>query len=546
MTTFSCRCAGLRVRSTGASSRRVIPIAIALGVLLPSMAAPIGTTVAAPQKTFDVTQYGATGKRGDNATKAIQAAIDASTAVGGGVVYVPPGEYTTGAIELKDNVNLHVEAGATLFLSQDRADFSGGARAMINSNGARNIAVTGRGTLDGLAQYVYVDMRDRDPEIDEAREIARLAGVPLKRYYRTGMQAYMFVLNDSTDVRLEDITIINSPLWNVRLNQCDRVFIRGVHIYSDLDKGVNSDGIDLVSSRNVLISDSIVVTADDAIVIKTQARGGGPARPVENVTVTNCILTSSSTPMMIGTETEADVRHVVFSNSVIRDSNKAFGINVQDGGTVSDVIFRNITMDSRRRDWNWWGDAETFKFVLKKRSAQSKLGAIRDVVIDNVISHARGTSSLTGHADRPLENITISNLQMFMDAENTPDKRATDAIRVSGVNGLTIHNVSVSWSEEKTEEKWRSALYLKDVTRLDVDRFSGRQGLKTGKAPVVVLENVADGVLRNLRATEGSGTFLEFRGAGTRNLWVHSNELRKAARPAAFVAGARRNLIDLR
>ena len=521
---------------------------LAFGAWLASMPGVLERRVAAAQKTFDVTQYGATGKRADSATRAIQDAIDASAAAGGGVVYVPPGEYTTGAIHLKDHVNLHVEGGATLFLSQDRAEFPAGSRAMINSNGARNISVTGRGTLDGLAQYVYVDMRDRDPEIDEARELARQAGVPLKRYYRTGMQAYMFVLNDSTDVRLEDITVINSPLWNVRLNDCNRVFIRGVHIYSDLEKGVNSDGIDVVSSQNVLISDSIIVTADDAIVIKTQSRGaaGGPVRPVENVTVTNCILTSSSTPMMIGTETHADVRHVVFSNSVIRDSNKAFGINVQDGGTVSDITFRNVTMDSRRRHWNWWGDAETFKFVLKKRNPQSKLGAIRDVVIDNVISHARGTSTLTGHAERPLENITISNLQMVMEPENTPDKRATDAIKVTGVNGLTLRNVSVTWSAENPEPKWRSALYVKDVTNLDVDTFFGRQGLKAGGAAAIVLENVVDGVLRNLRAAEGSGTFLEFRGRGTRDLLVHSNQLRRAARPVVFGDGVQRSKITLR
>src|SRR6185436_18848931 len=98
---------------------------------------------------FSIKDRGATGKRADNATKAIQAAIDACTAAGGGIVYVPPGEYTTGAIHLKDNVNLYLEAGATLFLSQTPADFSGRMRSMINSSGAHNIAVTGRGTLDG-------------------------------------------------------------------------------------------------------------------------------------------------------------------------------------------------------------------------------------------------------------------------------------------------------------------------------------------------------------------------------------------------------------
>ena len=81
-----------------------------------------------------------------------------------------------------------------------------------------------------------------------------------------------------------------------------------------------------------------------------------------------------------------------------------------------------------------------------------------------------------------------------------PDQRTTDAIRADGVNGLKIRNVSVKWAEDKTQEKWRSALYLKEVTDFEVDNFTGRQGLKTGKAPVVVLENVNDGVLRNLRA----------------------------------------------
>jgi polygalacturonase len=454
------------------------------------------------------------------------------------MVYVPPGEYTIGAIHLKDNVNLYLEAGATLYLSQTPADFAGRARSMINSAGAKNIAVTGRGTIDGLAKYEFLDMRGKDPEIEGERQIAQAAGIEMKRYYRTGMQTYMFILNDSTDVRLDGITIINSPLWNVRLNGCDRVFIRGVHIYSDLEKGVNSDGIDLVSSSNVMISDSVIVTADDAIVIKTQGRAGAPAKPAENITVTNCILTSSSTPMVIGTETEADIRHVVFSNSVIRDSNRAFGINVQDGATVSDVMFTNITMDSRRRHWNWWGSAETFKFILKKRNANSRLGAIRDVVIDNVISHARGTSSLTGHAERPIENITIANLQMYMEPEDVPDKRATDAIQVRGVSGLKLRNVSVKWNEARPEEKWRSALTLKDVSGLEVDGFTARQGPRSSTAATIVLEGVTDGVLRNLRAAEGTGSFLEFRGPGNKDLWTHSNELSKAARAVIFTEGA--------
>ncbi|HET9011657.1 MAG TPA: glycosyl hydrolase family 28-related protein, partial [Gemmatimonadaceae bacterium] len=102
--------------------------ALALGLWATSISAAQPARTAAAQKTFDVTQYGATGRRGDSATKAIQDAIDACADAGGGVVYVPPGEYTTGAIRLKDNVDLHVQAGATLFLSQDRAEFPAGSR----------------------------------------------------------------------------------------------------------------------------------------------------------------------------------------------------------------------------------------------------------------------------------------------------------------------------------------------------------------------------------------------------------------------------------
>ncbi|MBV9306617.1 MAG: hypothetical protein JOZ45_10775 [Acidobacteriaceae bacterium] len=291
----------------------------------------------------------------------IQAAIDACAGKSGGVAYVPPGEYITGPLWLKDNVELRLEAGATIALSQNPADWPANAPALINASGVKNIAITGRGTIDGKAQYEYAPMRRIDVEITEEMEIARKAGVTLERYYRTGVQKYDVLLQDSREIRIEGVHIIHSPIWTVRLQDCDQVWIRGVYIYSDLEKGVNADGIDIVSTSNVLISDSIVITEDDAICLKTMHYGGEgavadaahhPVRRTENVTVTNSILTSSSTPMMIGTETYADIRHVVFSNIVVRDSNKVFGINVQDGGSVSEVRFENVTFELNRRHWN--------------------------------------------------------------------------------------------------------------------------------------------------------------------------------------------------
>jgi hypothetical protein len=418
-------------------------------------------------------------------TQAVQAAIDACAAKGGGVAYVPPGLYTTGPIFLKDNVELRLEAGATIAQSQNAADWPAGVPALINSQGAKNIALTGRGTIDGKAQYQYVEMRGVDPEIAREIEIARKAGIEMKRYYRTGVQKYIAVLRDSRDIRIEGVRLVNAPLWTLRLQDCDQVWIRGVYIYSDLEKGVNADGIDIVSTSNVSISDSTIITADDAIVLKTQSWRPGrgraaaearPVRPTENITVTNCILSSSSTAMTIGTETHADIRHVVFSHIVVRDSNKVFGINVQDGATVSDVRFHDVTFETNRRHWNWWGSAEVFKFVLKKRTPQSRLGKIENITIDGAQGTARGTSLISGHAERPIRNLVIANLRVKMLPENKPDKRTTDAIVVERVDGLTLKDVEVEWDAVAPEPAWGSALALRDVERLRLEGFRGEAG----------------------------------------------------------------------
>jgi hypothetical protein len=204
------------------------------------------------------------------------------------------------------------------------------------------------------------------------------------------------------------------------------------------------------------------------------------------VVVNNCILTSSSTPMMIGTETHADIRHVLFSNIIVRDSNKVFGINVQDGATVSDVRFANVTFETNRRHWNWWGSAEVMKFVLKRRTPQSRLGRIRDIYIDGAQRTARGTSLVAGHAERKLENITIANLRVKMLAENLPDKRATHAFVFRGIDGLTLRGVTVDWDREKAEPKWGCALVLRDVSSLMLQDFNGQAARLDGPLPAIL------------------------------------------------------------
>jgi hypothetical protein len=484
---------------------------------------------------FNVKNFGITGKRDEKATIAVRAAIDACAAAGGGTVYVPPGDYTVGTIQLKDNVTLHLEAGATFYMSQDSGDFIQGSRTMIFAENAKNISVTGKGTLDGLAGYDFTESRGADPEIAEEAEIAKKAGLDMRRYYRATMQAYMFILNNCTNILLRDITLLHSPLWNIRLNDCNRVFVRGIYIYSDLEKGVNADGIDICSTSNVTISDSVIITADDSIVLKTPSRRGTEnVNPVENIVVTNCVLTSSSTPLMIGTETFADIRHVIFSNCTIRNSNKGFGINVQDGATVSDIIFNNLTIETNRRHYNWWGSAEMCKFVLKKRNEKSKLGKIKDIVVDNIISYPRGTSTIKGHLGQPLENIRMNNVQIFMTPEDAKDKRATDALIVENVKGLNIKDLSVAWTEDQIENKWRSALVLKNASDIEIRSFSGRQGLKESNLPAILLENISEALIADSRATDGCSTFIQLNGSGSSEIVLRHNNTKKAKKAISY------------
>lgn len=107
-------------------------------------------------------------------------------------------------------------------MSQSKQDYFGPAPTMVYAENAKNIAVTGRGTLNGVAQYEFVQMRGLDPEIVEEIEIAKTAGMDMRRYYRksSAQNAYMFVINDCSNFSLSDVTIINTPFWAVRLNDC--------------------------------------------------------------------------------------------------------------------------------------------------------------------------------------------------------------------------------------------------------------------------------------------------------------------------------------
>ena len=200
-----------------------------------------------------------------------------------------------------------------------------------------------------------------------------------------------------------------------------RLLIDGVYISSSQRDGVWADGIDPDGCQDVRIANSTIETGDDAIVFYS-ADIWGPPLATENVTVTNCRLSSSSSAIKFCDGNAKAVRRVAINNVVITNSNRGLAFMVFDGGIVEDVVISNVTIETPRFEWFWWGDGDPIHFNIKRRSEvdgtkrpnEPPAGIIRNVTIQNVIAHGTGASEINGHPDSWLENITLDNVKLFL------------------------------------------------------------------------------------------------------------------------------------
>lgn len=490
----------------------------------------------AAQNTINVKTLGATGQKDQLATAFIQKAINDCAASGGGVVYFPPGNYFSGAITLRSNVTIHLETGATIFASLDIKDYEIPDKdnryrhpVLFYADSADNIAFTGKGKIHGQAQREYLPIESVDGFIKEETEITRQTGIEMKQYSKVEPYTFLVFLVNCTNVTISDITLYESCNWTLHLQWCQNVKIRGINIYSDLDKGVNADGIDIDGCKDVIVSDCRIETGDDAIVLKSTL-SKGKSQPCENVVVTNCILTSTSTALKIGTETHSDFRHILFDNCVIRNSNRGLSIVVRDGAQVSDVKFSNISMELNRKHFNWWGNADGIWLVVLKRTETSRIGNISNVTFDNISGDIQGTSRLEGFAGKPLKNIRLNNVHFSMHAETKPDKRATDGFRAHDVDGLFLTNCSVEWNEKVTETKWAGAFAFENISNLHLRSLSGKQAPASSQ-PAIKLTNVNHAIIESCYAPAGTGTFIKITGSGTKNIFLGKNYVHLASKP---------------
>ena len=484
---------------------------------------------------FDPRNYGAVGDGRAKDSPAVQRAIDACTAAGGGIVYLGPGTYLCGTVVLKSNVTLYLEAGATLQGSGDIADYE--PKHLIFATGAQNVGIAGPGKIDGggPAFWVHVD-RPAVPEEKIWSDAVHLD------WTRKKFPSPMVEFENCTDVRISDLFLTNSPGWTIRPFNCDRVQIRGIVIHNPV-YSPNSDGIDPTSCQDLLISDCIIETGDDAICIKSESLNGAPVRLTKNIVVTNCIISSCCNGFKFGTPTFGGFENITFSNSVIYNddvplpSRNIAGIQLSavDGGWVDGVVISGIQMRRVRAPICIRRGTRHTDNVMPQNG-------LRGVVIEGVhATDAVLTSSITGLPGLQVEDVRLSDIRIATvmpgkpewvahpvpeAAPDYPQSRMFGWLPASGlyvrhVHGLTMRNVSFS----APAEEWRPTLAFDDVQDLKCDGFESTPAVKG--EPMFQMQDVTGAWLSQSKAPKGARALLTLK--ESKDIVVSGCDLRACA-----------------
>jgi hypothetical protein len=453
---------------------------------------------------YSVCDFGASGKKDDSAQAAIQQAIDACAAMGGGMVYFPPGAYTTGTLHLRSHVRVYIEAGATVYSSKDPAAFD--KRSLFYGEDLENITLEGRGTVNGQAEYDWRLTNMRDWYIYPNQVRWEKAGRPLMRSFPTANTVgHLVVLIRCKDVRISGLSFIDSPSWTMHPWGCERLVIDGVYISTSLKYGVWADGIDPDGCKDVRISNCTITTGDDALVFYSSSIYG-PARACENITVTNCRLSSASSAIKFCDGNLVAIRNVVIDNCVITDSNRGIAFMVFDGGVVENVVMSNLTIECHRFDWYWWGDSDPLHFNLITRSeidpnidksTEPPVGKMRNILLHNIFARGVGANLIHGHVDSPLENVTLENVHLTVASDpGSPLQKSGHALTIENARNVRLKDFEVTW-EAPVSDEWQSALYARNVNGLTLDGFTAQPAPNSNHAPVVAYQDVESLVVRD-------------------------------------------------
>ena len=391
-------------------------------------------------------------------TAAVQSAIDACAAAGGGRVTVPAGRYKLGTVWLRSRVELHLEMGAELFASENMDDYNETSayeqnfgvpaegwvgKHLILAHEVEDVAITGFGAVNGNL-HAFVDRVDTPAD----KVYGWCHGRSELRDKERTRPGQLICFIECKNVRVQDISIVDSPCWSCFIHGCEYVQIRGIKILNPIWM-LNSDGIDIDSSRYVTVADCIIETGDDAITLRAdEARLKNKDMHCEYVTITNCVLKTGICAFRIGVGTGV-IRHARICGVVIRGALNIVQLCTAYGergrANIEDVHFSDISAENTDR-------------LLQ---AFARNGAyIKNVSMENIRTTAAVQSAIEV-IEGSIENLSLRNIEVcYADkstalSENQYAFRGEHLLRLSGAKDVTLENLRLFGSLCGVEEPVR-------------------------------------------------------------------------------------------
>lgn len=387
---------------------------------------------AAAAKVCKVQAYGAKSDGTTKNTKAIQAAIDDCAKAGGGTVKLSGGVFLSGTFVLKSNTTLDLDKGTTLLGSPDHADYAEktefrapGTQSLVSATNAQNIAITGSGTIDGNGESWWAEAR--------ATHNAGVVGA-------VKFRPRLVVFDHCKHVRIEGVTIQNSPSWQVVPYYTDDTVIRNVRILAP-QHSPNTDAIDPFSSSNMIIDHVYADVGDDNIAIKSGIiNSPGPDEPSKNITITDCDFMHGH-GLSIGSEIAGGANNIHAERIHFKGTDQGIRIkaNRDRGNQVYNISFKDITMEDVKTSILI---SEYYPKVLPEGEVApapvTRLTPFfHDITIENVNSVKSATAGvIIGLPEAPVKNVVLKNINISAEKGMT--------IAYANVTGSNVHVVAAS------------------------------------------------------------------------------------------------------
>lgn len=378
---------------------------------------------------YSILEAGAVADGKTKNTDAIQQAIDACSKAGGGRVVCPPGEFLTGTLELKSRVELYLSPGCRIVGSPDRADYTDmkadgfiaenaperSINSLIMARNAEDVAVTGPGEINGSGLAFY-DPKPGEEKLDKP----------------AGTRPRIVMFYNCRNVRFEDASFVDSSNWTFWLMKCENVKVRGITIRGNR-RMRNNDGIDIDACRDVVISDSVIDTEDDSLILRAIQYVFEEPAVCENVTVSNCVLKSCCQGIRVGCPTDGVIRNCTFSNIVIDSTGNGIVSNHpeiyvgpgQSGITdIHDIHFSNITIHCRRNP---------VKIDLEENIELKRISGLR---FSNITAKSPAPCLILGSRKTPVEDVSFSNVTLSTTGQ--------DSVILRNCRGVKMNHMEIS------------------------------------------------------------------------------------------------------